>query len=126
MRDSPIGQWYLSLHNGQSDTWNNEIELNNQEHLSQMIEISNLIPGLCDSMTMYALTAGRTPRIDLSRSPSHLLGLVPNPDFYARPESLNKMSFTDSLSLPSYLQPIEPRPPNSPKSSHPSTPKNDK
>ena len=86
-----------------------DIELSNQ-NINQMIEFSSLIPGLCQAMAPRLGPNNPWSSVDLRKYPQHLLGIVPNPDFFACPQS------THPIAIPGYSRIL-----HSPKS-HPSTP----
>lgn len=78
----------MSLNEGKYSV-TNEYELSN-ESMAQMIEFSYLIPELCDVLSSKAGALHNDPCkpvIDLENYPAHLLGIVPNPDFFACPQS---------------------------------------
>jgi hypothetical protein len=90
----------------------NLFELSN-ENITQMIEFSNLIPGLCHAMSPQI--GPNDLLIDLQNYPQHLLGIVPNPDFFACPQGAQAQGPSPVESSP-YARLL-----HSPKS-HPSTP----
>ncbi len=112
LRDSQIGKWYISVNECKLyDEYGDELS---NDNINQMIEFSNLIPGLCHDMSPKNTPNNPWDSVDIQDYPQHLLGLVPNPDFFACPQSSFQLQVpVESYEYSKLLQ--------SPKS-HPSTP----
>jgi hypothetical protein len=63
-----------SRHDGGGD-----FNLSSEDDLLRMMAMANLIPDLCSTLIMQP---DKPSPIDLSTYPSHMLGIVPNPDFF--------------------------------------------